>query len=76
MYNGCPDSKFQKYLDDQRKQETEVRELFEKAFPGFSVTYFPREEGYLAFNNYHRCVSTKFHASRIHAMQELLKDIP
>jgi hypothetical protein len=53
-YDGCPDSELQRRIDAQANARKKIEEL------GFSVTYFPVEQGYVAFKGYHAV--TELHA--------------
>lgn len=54
-YNGCPDSKFQAYLDEQNRLHAELGRM------GIRATYFPAEERWMGFKDYRPV--TEFHAT-------------
>lgn len=66
-YDGCPDSELQALIDAKIKARKEIESL------GYTVTYFPMEDKWMAFKNY--LPATKFHNSIIEIASILKKEI-
>jgi hypothetical protein len=65
-YDGCPDSQLQALIDRSNEAKRVIETL------GASVTYFPMEGQFMAFQHYKPI--SRFHRSRAGVAEELLGD--
>jgi len=65
IYNGCPDSETQAWLDDKEQAKQKLSDA------GFTVSFFPMEQKWMGFKDY-RSVS-KFHDTIQGVVEELCK---